>query len=647
MSKTLLYQIGARIGGRYELIAVLGHGASGVAYKATDSQLFDQVVALKVLYPHLVQRQEVLLRFRNEVRVARQLAHPHIVRTFEWGSDGPERHFLVMEYISGHGLKALVDAQPERRLPLRDATRILYEIADALATAHQAGVVHRDLKPDNILIDEEGHAKILDFGIARILDDEIGITRTGESLGTPYYMSPEQFRGHQTDARSDLYALGILAFELVAGRVPFASTVYYDLATQHLNDQIPPFPGDVDAPEWFRQLVASLTAKEPSARPASASDVADLLAAHLQEGELRGHAELVRRWRAKEQELQANMRRRRRRRFAYGAIGFFACVFLGYVIDTNRTPQRWRFAATWVLRGERELGHLPLWPLRMLFGISIWPDDPTSYQKAFDELRAVVPEDDKNPAWRAAADRLIVIATLRRWDRDFILLPEGQSGTVRVPVLDAMIDHGPSETLQCWLDTGMDPNIHSARGDGVIFKVIESYKQPYVGALVRNAEFDPAQRSLIGDTPWHSAVRFANAPALSALSSQAVHAEEAIRVRWSMPADRMVRRWTPDLRNAEGKTPLELLLSLPTESQRALFLALLPSHPDVLARNEQGLLPIEQAAETATEQTFLELLRYTRPTRPATFPITEQLKQRLTSRGFNTALAEIEKESSG
>jgi eukaryotic-like serine/threonine-protein kinase len=227
--------VGELIAERYELRELVGTGGMSSVYKAHD-RLLERTVALKVLHERFMSDDEHVERFKHEARAVAQLSHPNIVTVIDRGErDG--RQFIVFEYVDGENLKALV----VREAPLaeRDAVRLVLQIARALAFAHQHGLVHRDVKPQNVLLPEDGEVKVTDFGIARSLDVEGGITQTGTVMGTSDYIAPEQARGAKATAQTDVYALGIVLYELLTGEVPFTGDNFVAVAMQHINEPVP------------------------------------------------------------------------------------------------------------------------------------------------------------------------------------------------------------------------------------------------------------------------------------------------------------------------------------------------------------------------------------------------------------------------
>jgi serine/threonine protein kinase/dienelactone hydrolase len=259
--------------GRYTVIEPIGSGGMGAVYRARDQKL-ERVVAIKILSPGLVTGDEARRRFRKEALALAKLSHPHIAAVYDVGEqDGVD--YLVMECVPGQTLAAKLKNGP---LPIVDATLIVSEIAGALEEAHENGVIHRDLKPANVMITPKGHAKVLDFGIAKLLapltPDATASIETGFIVGTPLYMSPEQAKGNTVDARTDLWSLGVIYFELLAGRTPFQGEG--NIAILHAIIEDPPASlrkSRPDAPQLANQIICRSLEKDPGSRYQSASEV--------------------------------------------------------------------------------------------------------------------------------------------------------------------------------------------------------------------------------------------------------------------------------------------------------------------------------------------------------------------------------------
>jgi serine/threonine-protein kinase len=261
--------------GRYELTHLVARGGMAQVYRAVDLQL-DRPVALKVLFPELSVDKTFVERFRREAQAAANLSHPNIVPVFDWGEDDGV-YFIVMEYVDGRSLSAVL-RDPQRLAPNQIA-QIGAGVAAALAFAHRHGVVHRDVKPGNILITPEGEVKVTDFGIARAVNTEESLTQTGAVMGTAAYFSPEQAEGKTVDARSDIYSLGVVLYEMAAGRPPFAGDSPVAVASKHVRDQ-PELPRAIypACPAALEAVIMKAMAKDPASRYGSAEELrADLL----------------------------------------------------------------------------------------------------------------------------------------------------------------------------------------------------------------------------------------------------------------------------------------------------------------------------------------------------------------------------------
>src|SRR4029077_18124569 len=257
-----LLRPGSLFANRYEIKEVLGTGGMGVVYRAFDREL-QEPVAIKTLRPEALVGDGVALeRFKQEIRLARKITHRNVVRTYDLGEiDGT--YYLTMEYVEGTPLKQLIAARGP--LPIAVTLTIGKQLCRALEVAHEQGVIHRDIKPQNIVVEPNGFLKVMDFGIARLVHAPPGkgLTQEGRTIGTPDYMSPEQLSGMELDARSDLYAAGVVLFECVTGRLPFEADTMYTLIAKQLEEE-PPDPRrlNADVPESLAQVIRKAMAKE-------------------------------------------------------------------------------------------------------------------------------------------------------------------------------------------------------------------------------------------------------------------------------------------------------------------------------------------------------------------------------------------------
>ena len=266
-------KIGQIIKDRYEILEVLGEGGMAFVYKAMDTQL-ERFVAIKTLKPNYVNQETFVERFRREAKTAANLNHPNIVQIFDWGIE--EEPFFVMEYIEGNTLTSIV--AKNRTISLSDVLFIGAQVASGLQAAHQKGLVHRDIKPGNIMITPDGKVKVTDFGIVSLQNEESDITKTGSILGTASYISPEQAQGRPVSIESDLYSLGTVLYELIAGKPPFSGESPISTATKHLTDKpekLSNFRKDI--PKGVENAVLKLLEKSTFDRFKSAEDLRAVL----------------------------------------------------------------------------------------------------------------------------------------------------------------------------------------------------------------------------------------------------------------------------------------------------------------------------------------------------------------------------------
>ncbi|MDR0821077.1 MAG: Stk1 family PASTA domain-containing Ser/Thr kinase [Oscillospiraceae bacterium] len=261
--------IGQKLDGRYELLEMIGAGGMADIYRARDIQE-DKIVAVKILRTEFAGKEDSLRRFRNESKAVAMLSHPNIVKIFDVGFTD-RVSFIVMEYVDGVTLAELIER--DGALKWRDAAKLTAQILRALQHAHDNGIVHRDVKPSNVMLADDGEVKVMDFGIARF-NREVDMTRHEKAIGTVHYISPEQAQNDETDEKSDIYSVGVVLFEMLTGKKPFTGDSPVAVATKHINDE-PPKPSTLNPaiPDGLEEIVLRAMRKDPRARYMTAGDM--------------------------------------------------------------------------------------------------------------------------------------------------------------------------------------------------------------------------------------------------------------------------------------------------------------------------------------------------------------------------------------
>jgi serine/threonine protein kinase len=262
---------GTVFAGRYEILETLGKGGMGTVYRALDRELGGEV-AVKVLLPAAFDEgSSVSVTLKQEIHLARKITHRNVVRTHDLGeADG--LRFLTMEYVPGTTLRDILDRKGA--LALAPGLQIARQLCRGLAAVHEAGIIHRDIKPPNIMILPNGVVKLMDFGIARTAEGADPATQGGQTVGTPYYMSPEQAQGLELDARSDIYAVGVVLYELFAGKRPIEGRERGEVLRKHVSyEPVPITDLRPDLPDLLERVLISCLAKNPAQRPPTANDL--------------------------------------------------------------------------------------------------------------------------------------------------------------------------------------------------------------------------------------------------------------------------------------------------------------------------------------------------------------------------------------
>ena len=269
----VILEVGSVLGGRYEILEMLGIGGMGAVYRAHDREL-DRIIALKVVRPDLARNPEALGRFKQELLTARQVTHKNVIRIFDLAeADGIK--FITMEYVAGHDLHWLL--ADRGKLPPDQAISIIQQVCAGVAAAHAEGVIHRDLKPSNIMRDAQGRVVVMDFGLARTITGD-GMTKTGAMLGTFEYMSPEQAKAEKLDARSDLFTIGLILYELLTGKTPYkADSAIATLLKRTQEAAIPAHQADPDVPRALSNILGKALERDPSQRYQTVQEFIDRL----------------------------------------------------------------------------------------------------------------------------------------------------------------------------------------------------------------------------------------------------------------------------------------------------------------------------------------------------------------------------------
>lgn len=481
---------GTRIAGRYEIVDLLGWGAAGAVYKVVDHELGSEELAIKLLHPHLATTERALLRFRNELLLSRKLNHPNIVRMYEFGIAADEQKYISMEFVEGTSLSRFLKKKFQGELPFNRVVEILQQIAVGLAYAHSLDIIHRDVKPSNVLISSTGVVKLTDFGTARLLANDHQLTATGETLGTPYYMAPEQIRGEELDHRCDIYSFGITAYELCTGRRPFVDESYYRLAVKHLAEPLPTINSvNENVPIWFDDLLRKCTAKNRQQRFDSLAKVVELLASRFDQlGITQDAAALEEVWqRSKQKALQIQHRHKRRivRRKALFAAMTALFLVIASMFAVRYSESLFMRTAWLVLRAESVLPATAVTVLKRAYDI------PAGLSVRTGRMTEVT-----DMARRRETARLLCIAMIRAGgnlnDRD----SEG-----RTPLMYAA-RQGDSRLALEMLKAGANPNSIDRQGNTALHHLAVSLNPELLQRLLRAGAQGELQNE-DGETPLH------------------------------------------------------------------------------------------------------------------------------------------------
>jgi len=269
------------LNGRYELIERIGSGGMSIVYKAKDRAL-GRIVAVKMMHESFTNDKGFLKRFQQEAHAAANLAHPNIVTVHDIGQD-EYKHYIVMEFVEGQTLKEIIRSRNEEPMPISRALDLMIQVCNGIGYAHRANLVHCDVKPQNIIVTVDDQVKVADFGIARAISTATQVQQVSQVWGTPQYFSPEQAAGDTPTPASDVYAIGIILFEMLTGRLPFAAESHTAMALKHLHTP-PPLVSEFNPaiPSQLAQIINKLLAKEPAGRYRTAGQLGRILTAYRQ-----------------------------------------------------------------------------------------------------------------------------------------------------------------------------------------------------------------------------------------------------------------------------------------------------------------------------------------------------------------------------
>lgn len=600
------FKIGQRIADRYTVRGFLGSGTMGWVLKVSDEALDGAPVALKILYPHLSRDRNCVERFRAEVVLARQLSHPSIIHVHDLSESADGELFLAMEFIDGTNLAEILADRRGKGLPFDEAMFILVRVAEGLLYAHQQGIVHRDLKPANILIGADGAVKLSDFGLAKSFQQEFGLTRTGEALGTPLYMAPEQFNDAAVDQRSDIYAFGILAFETLAGNPPFRDEGFFELARHHNESPLPPLTtASSAAPQWLQELIQQCCAKAPADRPLS---VADFLPVLQQQLPLQAQ---LRHTLARKRRARRLTRRGQMRGFVVAAILLVVAIFeAGYAQQNFRT-----FVASNVLAFEFDVG-VELTPLKKLLRIEGSLLRPHS---AFELIRSRRIRDLES---MLTACSLVRLENPRRFP--MLAMIRDEKGAT---VLHRAMETNSAEMVNPFLAAEVDFSKRDAAGDNVVTAAVRNHWLKSLRALHSNRRFNPEIPAKDGDRPLHLAVKnrdlltielllhkYANPDARNRAGLAPLHL--AIDAGDIGVVRQLLKLGGPDLsiQDPRGRTPLIYLLTGDQDREKLVEIASLlldevDRAADLDARDHEGRTALMYAAMRGEEALVARLLQ--------------------------------------
>ena len=586
-SETCVLKAGLVLSSRYTIIRILGQDSTGWMAEARDVELGNETIALKILLPQLLSDQASAVRLNNEVLIARQLTHPNIIRTHDIDQDPKFGHFISMEFIDGWSLrKVLTKAYKELKLDYK--VKILYDIASALAAAHRRSVVHRDLRPENIMLSKQGDVKLGNFSISRCLETEVGITRTGVMLGTPQYMAPEQFFGDEIDCQTDIYAFGILAVELFCGATPWGNLDYLSLGKMRQAGELPELDtAKSDLPQWLPELIERCCSKEKSQRFSSGTALVEFLTSVEGSTLTKGFGIVL-------PSLQRQGQRNRRLSYLHIIASLIVAPIGLYTLLIQ--PDFRLAAGTQVLKFEQSLDTEFKLLKRMLNINGDW--------KTPNKLHELIKSQDVV----SAAAMIAAGYDLNAMDLDgnsainlgFVLSSnfvkkkiieskptlEFRDRTGMTP-LERVINAGDIDTVELLLSAGANPNAVDKDGKSTIHSATILGNLEIVKLLAKRVNIDSLDS--LGNSSLHIAIHLRRNDLVQALLSEGANV---------------------DVRDASGRTPLMLVLKQfrDFDQSSVLLQTLLTASASLTARDDAGETALFYATRFADSQAVETLI---------------------------------------
>ena len=566
---------GTLLANKYEVVEVLGSGTAGLVVSALDKELSNRSIALKILHHHLASEAKIVERFKREVLISRQLSHPRIVRVYDLVSS-PPLYFLTMELVRGCNLRSLIDGSPGKVISHHEVCFILSQVLEGLMFAHQHKIVHRDLKPENVLIDSGASVRLSDFGVARSVESSLGLTTTGEFLGTPTYMAPEQFQAGEITPKCDLYSFGIMAYEMLGGSLPFSAVSVCELISQHNAQEIDFTPLErKSVPPWLIEIVKDCTKKRPDSRPASARSLLSRIQSHSSDSGVYNRGELIRTVVRQHKDPVPLLDRRTTKIVRSIWLSVILLIFSGILLDNH---SRYRIGADLIILknhygfdltkffsllevGEfRSIGHGD-------FIETVKADHITKLEMFYDaKVDLDRPDENGDPPLKLALshNRGMVINLLMRGANPNIRDRDG------VTVLVHAVKRGKVNDVSYLLSMGADPVLPDANGAIPFLLAVGSGNKSMVHVFLYR-DYVPDRH--VATKEGHTAVHIAAANG---------------DVRTTLKL--LAAGFSPNMRNElNGETPLMLALRKPPTKENVYLVEILLRHGATLdARSDEG-----------------------------------------------------------